>query len=55
MREDGKSIIIITHKLNEIMAVADRVSVNDTIDDYVPTTRFFLQGSAILLYRLTLK
>ena len=28
---------------------------NDTIDDYVPTTRFFLQGSAILLYQLTLK
>ena len=27
MREDGKSIIIITHKLNEVMAVSDRVAV----------------------------
>ncbi len=27
MREDGKSIIIITHKLNEVMAISDRVSV----------------------------
>ncbi len=27
MREDGKSIIIITHKLNEVMALSDRVAV----------------------------
>ncbi len=27
MREDGKSIIIITHKLNEVLAVSDRVAV----------------------------
>ncbi len=27
MREDGKAIIIITHKLNEVMALSDRVSV----------------------------
>ena len=27
MREDGKSIIIITHKLNEIMEISDRVAV----------------------------
>jgi len=27
MRDDGKSIIIITHKLNEVLAVSDRVSV----------------------------
>ena len=27
MKEDGKSIIIITHKLNEVLAVSDRVSV----------------------------
>lgn len=27
MREDGKSIIIITHKLNEVMAISDRVAV----------------------------
>ena len=27
MREDGKSIIIITHKLNEVMEISDRVSV----------------------------
>jgi len=27
MRSDGKSIIIITHKLNEVMAISDRVSV----------------------------
>lgn len=27
MRDDGKSIIIITHKLNEVMAVSDRVAV----------------------------
>ena len=27
MRADGKSIIIITHKLNEVMAISDRVSV----------------------------
>lgn len=27
MREDGKSVIIITHKLNEVMAVSDRVTV----------------------------
>ena len=27
MREDGKSIIIITHKLNEVLSVSDRVSV----------------------------
>ncbi len=27
MREDGKSIIIITHKLNEVLEVSDRVSI----------------------------
>lgn len=27
MREDGKSILIITHKLNEVMAISDRVAV----------------------------
>ena len=27
MREDGKSIIIITHKLNEVLEISDRVSV----------------------------
>ena len=27
MREDGKSIVIITHKLNEVLEVSDRVSV----------------------------
>lgn len=27
MRDDGKAIIIITHKLNEVMAISDRVSV----------------------------
>lgn len=27
MKEDGKSIIIITHKLNEVMAISDRVCV----------------------------
>lgn len=27
MREDGKSIIIITHKLNEVMELSDRVSI----------------------------
>ena len=27
MRADGKSIIIITHKLNEVMAISDRVAV----------------------------
>lgn len=27
MREDGKSIIIITHKLNEVMKISDRVAV----------------------------
>lgn len=27
MRDDGKSIVIITHKLNEVMAVSDRVAV----------------------------
>ncbi|MCQ2423598.1 MAG: ABC transporter ATP-binding protein [Clostridia bacterium] len=27
MKKDGKSIIIITHKLNEVLAVSDRVSV----------------------------
>ena len=27
MREDGKSVIIITHKLNEVMAISDRVTV----------------------------
>ena len=27
MREDGKSIIIITHKLHEVMAISDRVGV----------------------------
>ena len=27
MREDGKSIIIITHKLNEVLAVSDRVAI----------------------------
>ena len=27
MRDNGKSIIIITHKLNEVMAISDRVSV----------------------------
>lgn len=27
MREDGKSVVIITHKLNEVMEISDRVSV----------------------------
>ena len=27
MRDDGKSIIIITHKLNEVMALSDRVAI----------------------------
>lgn len=27
MRDDGKSIVIITHKLNEVMAISDRVAV----------------------------
>ena len=27
MREDGKSIIIITHKLNEVMAISDEVAI----------------------------
>ncbi len=27
MKEDGKAIIIITHKLNEVMAISDRVAV----------------------------
>lgn len=27
MKEDGKSIIIITHKLNEVLAISDRVTV----------------------------
>ena len=27
MKEDGKAIIIITHKLHEVMAISDRVSV----------------------------
>ncbi len=27
MRQDGKSIIIITHKLNEVLAISDRVAV----------------------------
>jgi len=27
MRDDGKSIIIITHKLNEVLAVSDRVAI----------------------------
>lgn len=27
MREDGKSIILITHKLNEVMEISDRVSI----------------------------
>ena len=27
MREDGKSIIIITHKLNEVMEISDRISI----------------------------
>ena len=27
MRKDGKSIIIITHKLNEVLEISDRVSV----------------------------
>ena len=27
MKEDGKSIIIITHKLNEVMAISDKVAV----------------------------
>ena len=27
MREDGKSIIIITHKMNEVLSLSDRVAV----------------------------
>ncbi len=27
MKEDGKSIVIITHKLNEVMAISDRVAI----------------------------
>jgi simple sugar transport system ATP-binding protein len=27
MRDDGKAIVIITHKLNEVLAVSDRVSI----------------------------
>ena len=27
MREDGKAIIIITHKLHEVMSLSDRVAI----------------------------
>ena len=27
MKEDGKAVIIITHKLNEVMAISDRVTI----------------------------
>lgn len=27
MRDDGKSVIIITHKLHEVLSVSDRVAV----------------------------
>ena len=27
MRDDGKAVVIITHKLNEVMALSDRVAV----------------------------
>ena len=27
MKKDGKSIIIITHKLNEVLAISDRVAI----------------------------
>ena len=38
MREDGKSIIIITHKLAEVMALSDRVSVLRK-GEYIGTVR----------------
>jgi simple sugar transport system ATP-binding protein len=27
MKEDGKAVVIITHKLNEVMEISDRVAV----------------------------
>lgn len=38
MRDDGKAIIIITHKLNEVMALSDRVSVLRK-GEYIGTVR----------------
>ena len=50
MRNDGKSIIIITHKLNEVMEISDRVTVlrkgehiatvntSETTDKFCPVT-----------------
>ncbi len=38
MREDGKSIIIITHKLNEVMEISDRVSILRK-GEYIGTVR----------------
>ncbi len=38
MRDDGKAIIIITHKLNEVMSLSDRVSVLRK-GEYIGTVR----------------
>jgi len=58
MKADGKSIIIITHKLNEVLAISDRVSVLrkgkcvatfDTVQADVPSLTAAMVGRSVRL------
>ncbi len=50
MKNDGKSIIIITHKLNEVLAISDRVTILrkgeyiDTVDTAKATVQSLTEG-----------
>ena len=50
LREDGRSVVIVTHKLNEIMEIADRVTVMR--DGQVVATRTIGETSEQELTRL---
>ncbi len=58
MKEDGKAVIIITHKLNEVMAISDRVTVLrrghavgtvETAEMDVPTLTEMIVGRSVSL------
>ncbi len=59
MKEDGKSIIIITHKLNEVLSISDRVSILrkgeyvgtiDTVDATVSSLTEMMVGQKVTLH-----
>lgn len=46
MKQDGKAVIIITHKLNEVLAISDRVTIlrKGELIDTVPTSEATVQS-----------